>query len=159
MGDAKILETRPSFLRQVISHLHVNVVRWDQPRPRPTLVDNLREFVGYIDTPSILPAIFKPFREFLTGIVIKNVYVQFALAGETGLREIAAAKVPYRGVDRVRPKQHVELGMERMSEKKFDNDLFRLDLYLTTCADPASSTLLGAPIANWSLNSFRQAFL
>ena len=80
-GDAKFGEAMASFLGEMISDLDVDVVGRDDLVARPTLLDNLDQLGGDIDAPSIVPLVFEPIGEFLRGIAIEDVNVQFSLIG------------------------------------------------------------------------------
>ena len=60
--------------------------------------------------------------------MIQNINVQFPLMGKAGLGKVTAPQVADSWVDGVRPEQQVELGMKRMPEEEFDDNLFLLDL-------------------------------
>ena len=58
---AKVLSvTSARFLRQMISHLDVNLIRRHWGFSRPALLDNFYEFGRNIDAPSIIPTVVKP---------------------------------------------------------------------------------------------------
>ncbi len=59
---------------------------------RPAFLDDLDQFIGDVDAPAVAPAILEPLGELLRGVVIEHIDVQFALLGQAGKREVAAAQ-------------------------------------------------------------------
>ena len=55
---------------------------------RPALIDDIGQFLGYIDAPAIAPALFKPSDQLITGVVFQHVNVQFALFGQAREGEV-----------------------------------------------------------------------
>ena len=127
-GDTKFGQPGAGFLREVVRHFDVDVIRRDQVFACPTLVENFDQLVGDLDAPAVVPSVFKPLGEFLARVVVQHVHVQFPLARQPREREVAAAQVSHRRVDRIGAEQQVKLGVKRMPEKQFDDDLVRLDL-------------------------------
>ena len=70
--------------------------------------------------------------------MVEHVDVQLALLRKAGERQVAAAEIADHRVDRVGPEEQVELGVQRMAEKQFDDDLLGLDL----CRQPAQPGLV-----------------
>ena len=89
--DAKFGEAMPRLLREVISHLDVDVVRRDDLVTRPALFDDLDQLGGDVDAPAIVPAVFEPLGEFLRRIVIQDVDVELSLMREARERQVAAS--------------------------------------------------------------------
>lgn len=52
-----------------------------------------------------------------------HVYVQFALPGETGQRQVAAAQVAHDGDVGIGPIEEIQLGVESVAEKELDDQL------------------------------------
>src|SRR6185436_21050493 len=85
---SKLRQTRACFLRKVISHLDVDVIRRDQVFARPALVNDLNQLVRDVDAPAVVPSIFKPTGQLVARIVIEHINVKFALMGEARESEI-----------------------------------------------------------------------
>ena len=96
--NSKLVETGTSFLGQVIRHLHINVIRRNRFRPRPTGVYDLYQFLRDVDAESVGPAVLEPLGELVARIVVENVDVEFSLLGQAGERQIAAAEVSDRWI-------------------------------------------------------------
>ena len=95
--------------------LQIDVVRQPVLGTGPTLVDNVGELLGDVDTPSVCPAILEPSLQFLAGIVIQNVDIQFTLALQTGERQIAAAKERNDWIVGILTEGKIELGMQSVT--------------------------------------------
>jgi len=63
----------------MIRHFQINFVRRKRILTRPAFINNLNQFVSNVQTPAVCPAILKPFCEFLTGIMIADFRIEFAL--------------------------------------------------------------------------------
>jgi hypothetical protein len=87
--DRELGQARPCLFGQVIGHLHVNVVRGRTLGPRPAFVNDLDEFFGDVHTPLVAPAVLEPLFEFLGGVLVEDIHVEFALVGQAGEREVA----------------------------------------------------------------------
>ena len=74
-GDSKFSETGACFLRQMIRHLDIDVIRRNRFFARPAFFNDVSQFIRDIQTPMVVPAIFKPQRQLLAGIMVKNIYV------------------------------------------------------------------------------------
>jgi hypothetical protein len=95
---------------------------------RPAFVNDLDEFLGDVHAPAVVPAVVEPLFEFLRGVVVEHVHVEFALLGEAGEGEVAGAEEGGDGVVGVGAKAEVELGVERMAEEELHHELARLEL-------------------------------
>ena len=80
----------------------------------PSCVDDLDQFLRDVDAEAVIPAILEPLGELIAGIVVQHVDVQFAMIGQAGERQVAAAEIADRGVQRIWPKKQVQLGVQRM---------------------------------------------
>ena len=127
-GDAELGQTGAGLLGQVIGHLDVDVVRRNRFRARPTLVDDLDQFFGDVDAQPVVPAVLEPLGQLVAGVVVQHVDVEFALLGQAGEGEVAAAQVADLGVDRVLAEEQIELGVERVAEEQLDDELSGRDL-------------------------------
>ena len=116
------------LFRQVVSHLDVNLVGRRTFRPCPTFVNHLDEFLGDVHAPFVAPAVLEPLFELGGGVVVENVHVKFALVGQTCEREIAGAKKSGDRIIGVGAVTEVKLGVKRVAEEKFDDNLARLEL-------------------------------
>jgi len=104
------------------------VIRRYQPRAGPALVDDVGQFPGDIDTPAVMPALLEPAGQFVAGDVFQHVDIQFALPGQSGQGEVAAAdKAGDRVVD-IPPEKQVELGMQRVAQVHLDRQLAGAEL-------------------------------
>ena len=112
----------------MVGDLDVYVVRVDKFLARPALVYDGGKLFGNVDAPAVVPALFEPAGELVAGVMVEDVYVQFPLFGEAGLGEVAAAQVADDGIDGIGAVQQVELGMERVGEEEFNDDLAGLEL-------------------------------
>ena len=84
--DAELRETGARLLREVVRHLEVDVIRRRVVRPRPTLIDDRRQFLGDVEREAVVPAVIEPGLQLLAGVVIKNIDIQLSLLCETGKR-------------------------------------------------------------------------
>ena len=89
--NMELRESRASFLRQVIRHLNIDVVGRNQSLASPAFLNDLNQFLGDVEAEAIIPAIIEPLREFLRGIVIKNVNIEFPLSRKPRHCQVAAA--------------------------------------------------------------------
>src|ERR1035441_251028 len=69
----------PRFLREMVSHFDVDVMRWNRFWTCPALVDDVRNFDGNIQTPLVAPSVIEPPGQLLAGIVVSHIDVQLAL--------------------------------------------------------------------------------
>jgi len=99
--DAELGKPGAGFLRQVVRHLHVDLIRREHFLPRPAFINNLDQFSRNVDAPAITPSCLEPLNQLVGGIVIEHVDIQLALMGEAGKREIAATQVADNGIDRI----------------------------------------------------------
>ena len=127
-GMRKFGEAGACLLGEMVGDLNVYVVRVDKFLTRPAFVDDGGKLFGDVNTPAVVPALFEPVGELFAGVIVEDVDVQFALAGEAGLGEVAAAHVADDGIDGIGAVQQVELGMKRVGEKKLDDYLAGLEL-------------------------------
>src|SRR5258708_7057364 len=102
----------------MVGHLDVDVVRRDQGLFGPPFLDDLHQFGGNVDAPTVLPPIFEPLSELRAGIVVEYVHVEFALAGQARQRQVTATQVADDGIDGVRSKEQVKLGVKRMTKEQ-----------------------------------------
>lgn len=126
--DAELREARPRLPRQVVRHFQVDVVRRRVLGPRPTLVDNRRQFLRDVEAEPVAPAVVEPALEFLAGVVVEHIDVQFALLRQAREGEVAAAEEPRGWIVRVRAVGQIELRVQWIAEKQFDDDLFGPEL-------------------------------
>ena len=127
-GDAEFGKAGARLLGEMVGDLDVDVVGRDKLFTRPACVDDGGKLCGDVDAPAVVPAFFEPGGELAAGVMVEDVHVQFALSGEAGLGEVAAAQVADDGIDGIIAVQQVELGVERVGEEKFDDDLAGLEL-------------------------------
>ena len=95
---------------------------------RPTILDDGDQFVGNIEAPPVVPSVLEPLGQFLAGVVVHYVHVQFALVGQAGKSEIAASKIADGRIDGVGAEEKVELGVQWVTHEKLYDDLLGLDL-------------------------------
>ncbi len=112
----------------MVGHFDVDVVGRHGNLARPALVNELDELAGNIHTPTVVPAVVEPLFEFLGGVVVEDVNVEFTLHGESGEDEVAGAKETGDGVVGIGAETEVKLGVERVAEMEFDNELACLEL-------------------------------
>jgi len=136
--DAKVLQPGTRLLREMIGHLEVDVVGWGHLVARPAFIDNLGKFVGDIQAPALVPALVKPALQFLARITVQHINVEFALVLESCQREVAAAKIANDGGNAAFLVEQVELGMQLVAQKEFDNDALCFELR----AEPAQPFLI-----------------
>ena len=105
------------------------MVRRYQSIARPTRVDDFRQFLGDVDTPAVTPAIFKPIDQFVAGIVLQHVNVQFALLGKAGECEVAAPQEAGDWVVGVMAVQQIELGVQRVAQIDLHDQLVATNLF------------------------------
>ena len=108
--------------------LQVNVVRRDRFRSRPTGLDDVREFLGDVNAPTVAPAVLKPPSQFRAGVVVEHVHVQFALVRQARQGQVAAAEEPDCRIHRIGPEEEVKFCMESVAQEQLDDDLLGLDL-------------------------------
>lgn len=128
LRDGKFGQARARFLSQVVGHLDVNLIRRRALGPSPAFVDDLDEFLGDVDAPLVVPAVVEPLFQFLRGIMVEDIHIEFALFGKTGEREVAGAEKAGDRIIRVSAEAQVELCMERVPEMELHDDLARLEL-------------------------------
>ena len=116
-GDAVLDDSFTRLLGKVVRHLDVDMVRRNGLLACPALLDDFRDFLGNIETPFVVPAFVKPFGEFLAGVVVHHIDVEFALFGESGERQVAAAEKGDGWVDRVGTMAKVELRVQGVAQE------------------------------------------
>ena len=67
------------FLRKVISHLQIDVVRRHQLLACPALINDFGKFIRDVEAPAVSPAILEPVGQLRCGVRIQDIYVKFAL--------------------------------------------------------------------------------
>ena len=67
----------------MIGHLDINVERGDRFGTRPTVVDDINEFLRDVDAEFVIPTILEPLVQLVAGIMVKDINVEFALLGES----------------------------------------------------------------------------
>lgn len=137
-GDGEFGKAGAGFLGQVVGQLDVNPVRRKGIEARPAFVNGLGQFLGDVHAPAVIPTVIKPVAQFVGGVVIEHVHIEFALVREAGECEIAAAEIASDGIIRVFAETEIELGVERMSKEEFDDQLAGLQL----CRQTAQSRLV-----------------
>ncbi len=60
LRNLELRKPGPSFLRQVVRHVQVDVIRRERLFVCPTRVDDLDQFFGNVDAPGVKPLIFEP---------------------------------------------------------------------------------------------------
>ncbi len=120
--DAEFRQTGARFLREVISHLHVDVVRRDGLFARPAFMNDLRQLFRNIPTEAVVPTVVEPARQLPAGVMIEHVYIQFALLRQSGESQIAAPEKTNDRVDGVLAMEQIEFGMQRMAQKQLNDD-------------------------------------
>ena len=91
-------------------------------------MDDRDQFVGNVEAPAVIPSVLKPLGQFLAGVVVHHVHVQFALVGKAGKGQIAAAQIADGRIDGIGAEEKVELGVQWVTHKQLDDDLLGLDL-------------------------------
>lgn len=112
----------------MVGHFEVDVVRGDGFFTGPAFVNDGGEFLGDVKAPLVFPAVIEPIDEFFGGILLQDIEVEFALTGEAGKGEVAAAGVADDGGEVVLAVEKVELGVEAMAQKEFDDEFAVADL-------------------------------
>ena len=107
----------------MVRHLHVDLVRREQFFTSPAFFDDLHQFGGDVDTPTVIPAVLKPSGQLVGSVVIQNIHVQLALMGKSGQCKVAAAQIAGDGVDGIGAEQQVELRVERVAQEQLDYHL------------------------------------
>ena len=79
--NSELRQSSPSLLRQVVSHLEIDVIGRNRNHTRPTLLDDLDQLFGDIDAPLVIPPILEPFGQLECGIMVHHIDVQLALEG------------------------------------------------------------------------------
>ena len=100
-GDAELGQAGSGLLRKMVGHLQVDVVRRGSLLACPAILDDCNQFVGNVEAPTVIPSVFKPLGQFLAGVVVHYIHVQFTLIGKTGEGQIAAAQKADRRIDRI----------------------------------------------------------
>ena len=100
------------------------------------------EFLGYIHTPAVGPAVFEPGFQLLASVRVEDIYVEFSLFGQSRHGEVAASKVADNGIDWVGAVHQIELRMERMAQEEFHLHLFGSKL-MGKWRKPSSSSRVG----------------
>ena len=95
----------------------------DQSFARPTLLDNRDQFLGNVNTETVLPPVFEPLLELECGVVVENVHVQLALSRKAGEGQVTTAQVAHDWIDGVIAIQEIELRVQRMAQEELDDDL------------------------------------
>jgi len=131
-GDAELRQPCPSLLGKVIGRLDVDVIRGNRFGTRPTVVDDVDEFLGDVDAEPVVSSILEPCGELVAGIMVKDIYVEFALLGEPGQSQVTAAQVTDLGIEWVLSEQQVQLGVKRVAKEELDHQLSGRDLRCKT---------------------------
>ena len=90
-------------------------MRRHQTLAGPAFVDDVRKFIGDVDTPAVAPAILEPIHQLVAGVVLKYIDIQLALPGESGNGKVAATQKTSDWIVGVLPVQQVELGVQRVA--------------------------------------------
>src|SRR5437879_4502225 len=85
---AKLSQPGARLLREMISNLHIDVIRRDQIFASPALIDDFNQLVRDVDAPAVVPPIFKPGGQLVAGVVIEHIDIKFALTREPSESEI-----------------------------------------------------------------------
>ena len=104
-GDTKLGQPRARLLRQVVGRLDIDVVWRDRIRSCPTVIDDIDQFLGDVDAEAVIPPILEPVSQLVASIMVKDIYIEFALLRKPGQRQIAATQVADLGVERILSKQ------------------------------------------------------
>ncbi len=126
--NAEFGETSPRFLGQVIGHFQIDVIGRHEFFARPALVDEVGQFPGDVEAPAVAPARLEPVGQLDRGVRIEHIDIQLALLGESGQGQIAAAEIAHNRIDRVPPKQQIQLGVQRVAQVHLDDQLARPEL-------------------------------
>ncbi len=94
VGNAELSQASSRLLGEVVGHLDVDVKGRNWLRACPTIVDDLDEFLGDVYAEAIIPAVFKPLRQFVACVVVQNIDVEFPLLGQSGQGQVAALENP-----------------------------------------------------------------
>ena len=90
--------------------------------------------------------------------MIQHIDVQFALPGQPGQGEIAAAEISDDGIDGIGTEQQVELGVKRMPQKQLNDDLF-FSQALRQFTQAGFVFVVGGTESQLAAKLFRQALL
>ena len=120
---AKLNKPLTSILAKVVGDLDVDVIRRDLSLARPALVDDARQFVGDVQAPDVIPALFKPGCQFAARVAIHHIDVQFALVLQAGPGEVAASEIAYFRVNGIGAEKQIQLGVEGMPEEELHHNL------------------------------------
>lgn len=107
----------------MIGDLDVDAVGWNYFLPRPAFLNDLNQLLCDINAPAVLPAILKPLGQFLRGVLIEHIDVEFTLFGKTRKRQIARSQKSRDRIVRILPEAKVELGVKGVAEIEFNDDL------------------------------------
>ena len=119
----ELLDAATRIGTQMVGCLQIDIIRWNDVLASPTVVDGVNEFLGDVDTEAVVPAVIKPGREFLRTIAIAKLGIQFALFGESGVGQVAAAHDGLNGIEViVRTIGQIEFGMQRFCHIELDAD-------------------------------------
>ncbi len=121
--DVEFREPGSGLLGKVIRHLDIDMIWWDQIFSRPAFLDDVNEFIGDIDTEGVVPAILEPSGKLAGRVMVENVDIELALSCEPGHGQVATAKIADNGIDGIRPKEQVELRVERVPQEQLDDNL------------------------------------
>ena len=100
--DTKFRQSGARLLRQMIGHLDVNIIWRKRDFARPAFFDDLHQLGGNVHAPFVVPRSSNHLVEFLRGVMVKHIHVQFALIRQAGKSEIAAAEITDDRADRGR---------------------------------------------------------
>jgi len=126
--DTEFRKACTRFLSKVECHLEVDMIGRHQTLTRPALVDDVGQFLGNIDAPTVAPAIFKPIDQLVAGIVLQHIDVQFPLLGQARKREVRATQKAGDRVVGILPMQQIELGVQGVAQIHLDDQLLGTNL-------------------------------
>ena len=133
----------PRLLGKVVSHFDVDMVRGNRFWPCPTLVDDVYNILGYVETPLVAPSVVEPSCQLFAGIAVRHIDVQFALFRQTCKGQIAASQEANDRTYRVVSKEQVEFCVQRMTKGSLTTTFFAQSA--RQASSPASSASVGAP--------------
>lgn len=110
------------FFREVLCDLEIDEIRAYQLGARPTLLNQLSERIGQIESQFVLPALIEPLLEFLRGILLDHIHIEFPLLGKSRKGEVTAAhKADERSYGIVAPHK-IEFCVEEIPQKGFQEN-------------------------------------
>jgi hypothetical protein len=108
------------LLAQMVRHLEVHQIGAHQLFTRPTVFDNLRQLVGEVDGAEVVPAVVEPLEQFLGGVLLDDIHIQFALLRQPCQSQVAAADEADERCGGVDALHKVEFRVQGVLEERLD---------------------------------------